>query len=85
MPSERFQALMAFQAQRAHALYDEAFALLPQADHRSQKPGLMMASIYRSLLREIEAQRFPVLERRVRLTPLHKLWLAWKVQALGRL
>ena len=85
VPSERFQALMAFQAQRAHALYDEAFALLPGADHRSQKPGLMMASIYRSLLREIEAQHFPVLERRVRLTPLRKLWLAWKVQALGRL
>ena len=85
VPSERFQALMAFQAQRAHALYDEAFALLPDADHRSQKPGLMMASIYRSLLREIEAQHFPVLERRVRLTPLRKLWLAWKVQALGRL
>lgn len=85
VPSERFQALMAFQAQRAHALYDEAFALLPEADHRSQKPGLMMASIYRSLLREIEAQNFPVLERRVRLTPLRKLWLAWKVQALGRL
>jgi phytoene synthase len=85
VPSERFQALMAFQAQRAHALYDEAFALLPEADHRSQKPGLMMASIYRSLLREIEAQHFPVLERRVRLTPLRKLWLAWKVQALGRL
>jgi len=84
VPSERFQALMAFQAQRAHALYDEAFALLPGADHRSQKPGLMMASIYRSLLREIEAQGFPVLERRVRLTPLRKLWLAWKVQALGR-
>ena len=85
VPSERFQALMAFQAQRAHALYDEAFALLPETDHRSQKPGLMMASIYRSLLREIEAQGFPVLERRVRLTPLRKLWLAWKVQALGRL
>ena len=85
VPSERFQALMAFQAQRAHALYDEAFAMLPETDHRSQKPGLMMASIYRSLLREIEAQGFPVLERRVRLTPLRKLWLAWKVQALGRL
>ena len=85
LPSERFQALMAFQAQRAHALYDEAFALLPDADHRSQMPGLMMASIYRILLREIEAQGFPVLERRVRLTPLRKLWLAWKVQALGRL
>jgi len=85
VPSDRFQALMAFQAQRAHTLYEEALALLPPADHRSQKPGLMMASIYRSLLREIEAQRFPVLAQRVRLTPLRKLWLAWKVQALGRL
>jgi phytoene synthase len=85
VPSDRFEALMAFQAQRAHTLYEAALALLPPADHRSQKPGLMMASIYRSLLREIEAQRFPVLTQRVRLTPLRKLWLAWKVQALGRL
>jgi phytoene synthase len=44
-----------------------------------------MASIYRQLLREIEARQFPVLTQRVRLTPLHKFWLAWKVQALGRL
>jgi phytoene synthase len=51
--SERFVALMRFQAQRAHAAYDEALALLPAAERRSQKPGLMMASIYRTLLREI--------------------------------
>jgi len=85
LPSERFTTLMQFQAQRAHSLYDEALALLPQADHRSQKPGLMMASIYRQLLRDIEARQFPVLIQRVRLTPLRKFWLAWKVQALGRL
>ena len=30
--------------------YDEALALLPAADRRTQKPGLMMASIYRTLL-----------------------------------
>ena len=83
--SERFVALMRFQAQRAHALYDEAFALLPAADRRAQKPGLMMASIYRTLLREIEADNFQVLHQRVSLTPLRKLWLAWKVQALNRL
>lgn len=84
LDSDRFQALMQFQAQRAHALYDEALALLPAHDWRAQKPGLMMASIYRTLLREIEAQRFPVLTQRVALTPLRKLWLAWKMQALGR-
>ena len=83
--SDRFTRLMSFQAERAHRLYDEALALLPQADQRAQKPGLMMASIYRDLLREIEASGFQVLHQRVRLTPLRKMWLAWKVQALGRM
>jgi 15-cis-phytoene synthase len=83
--SERFTALMQFQAARAHRLYDEALALLPAEDRRAQKPGLMMASIYRTLLREIERDNFQVLHQRVSLTPLRKFWLAWKVQALGRL
>ncbi len=82
--SERFTALMAFQAQRAHRLYDEALALLPAADRARQKPGLMMASIYRTLLREIESARFQVLHQRIALTPLRNLWLAWKMQALGK-
>jgi 15-cis-phytoene synthase len=81
--SDRFTALMKFQAARAHGLYDEALALLPQADRRAQKPGLMMASIYRTLLREIERDGFQVLHQRTSLTPLRKFWLAWKVQALG--
>jgi phytoene synthase len=83
--SERFVALMRFQADRARRLYDEALALLPAADRRSQKPGLMMASIYRTLLCEIERDGFHVLNQRVSLTPLRKFWLAWKVQALGRI
>jgi phytoene synthase len=82
--SGRFTALMRHQAQRAHHLYDEALALLPAADRRAQKPGLMMASIYRTLLREIERDDFQVLHQRISLTPLRKLWLAWRVQALGR-
>jgi phytoene synthase len=45
----------------------------------------MMASIYRTLLREIERDQFQVLHQRIALTPLRKLWLAWKVQALGKL
>ena len=76
-PSTRFTALMAFQARRALALYDEALAQLPLADRRAQKPGLMMASIYRTLLREIEDENFEVLHQRIALTPLRKLWLAW--------
>lgn len=83
--SDRFTALMRFQAERAHRLYDEALAMLPEADRRTQKPGLMMASIYRTLLREIEHEDFKVLHQRIKLTPLRKLWLAWKMQALGRM
>jgi phytoene synthase len=80
---QNFKNLMQFQAKRAHQLYDDALALLPLQDRIAQKPGLMMASIYRSLLREIEADGFQVLHQRTKLTPLRKLWLAWKVQALG--
>jgi phytoene synthase len=83
--SDRFAALMKFQADRARTLYAEALALLPPEDRRAQKPGLMMASIYRTLLDEIERDGFQVLHQRVSLTPVRKFWLAWKVQALGRL
>lgn len=83
--SERFTALMRFQAERAQGLYDKALAMLPEADRRAQKPGLMMASIYRTLLREIESENFQVLHQRISLTPLRKLWLVWKMQALGRM
>ena len=83
--SDRFVALMRFQAERAHGLYDQALQLLPEQDRRTQKPGLMMASIYRTLLREIEADNFQVLHQRTKLTPLRKLWLAWRVQALGKM
>ena len=83
--SERFTALMKFETQRAQDLYLQALALLPGTDRRAQKPGLMMASIYRALLREIERDQFQVLHQRISLTPLRKFWLAWKVQALGRL
>ena len=81
--SERFVALMRDQAAKAHQLYDAALALLPPEDRRAQKPGLMMAAIYRDLLREIERSNFQVLNQRISLTPLRKLYLAWKVQAFG--
>jgi 15-cis-phytoene synthase len=82
--SPRFDALMRFQAARAHRLYDEAMALLPAEDRKAQRPGLMMANIYRSLLREIEAGGFQVLHQRTSLTPLRKLWIAARTQMRGQ-
>jgi len=82
--SERFLALMRFQAQRAQRLYDEALALLPAADRAAQRPGLMMAAIYRTLLGEIEKQGFQVLHQRTSLTPMRKLWIATRTHWRGR-
>ena len=81
--SEKFEALMKFQADRARAVYDEAFALLPKEDRRAQRPGLMMAAIYRTVLDEVERDDFKVLNQRISLTPLRKLWLAWKTYIRG--
>jgi phytoene synthase len=82
--SDRFSALMEFQAERAHGAYDEAMALLPAADRSAQNPGLMMANIYRTLLREIESDGFQVLHQRTSLTPLRKLWIAMRTNWSGR-
>ncbi|MGY0195359.1 presqualene diphosphate synthase HpnD [Leptothrix sp. BB-4] len=82
--SDRFTALMRYQAERAQRCYDEALALLPEVDRRSQKPGLMMANIYRTLLTEIEAGGFQVLHQRISLTPVRKLWIAMRTNWRGR-
>jgi len=81
--SENFEKLMKFQADRAQAMYDAAFALLPKADRRAQRPGLIMAAIYRAILDEIERDGFHVLNQRISLTPIRKLWLAWKTYVRG--
>jgi len=76
--SDDFRALMAFEVERAQAWYAQAFAQLPAADRKAQRAGLVMAAIYRQLLAEIARDGFQVLDRRTSLTPLRKLWIAWK-------
>jgi phytoene synthase len=76
--SSAFSALMAFEAERAKAFYQQALEALPYGDRRAQRPGLIMAAIYRTLLDEIERDGFRVLTRRTSLTPLRKFWIAWK-------
>jgi phytoene synthase len=80
---ERFGRLMSFQVQRARDCYERAFSLLPQADRRAQRPGIVMAAIYRTLLDEIDASGGKVLNQRIALTPLRKLWIAWRTWIRG--
>jgi 15-cis-phytoene synthase len=73
-----FQRLMGFEAARAREHYEKAMQALPREDRKPQRPGLIMAAIYRTLLDEIERDGFRVLTQRTSLTPLRKLWIAWK-------
>ena len=76
--SEQVQKLLDFQIERAETFYDRAFNELPEQDRKAQRTGLIMAAIYRTILREIKADGAQkVLNQRVSLTPLRKLWLAW--------
>jgi len=76
--TDAFRSLMRFEAERAKAHYAQALQALPDADRKAQRPGLIMAAIYRALLDEIERDGFRVLTQRTSLTPLRKLFIAWK-------
>jgi len=73
-----FRKLLAFETQRAKDFYAQAFAALPAEDRKTQRAGLIMAAIYRTLLDEIERDGFAVLKQRISLTPLRKLFIAWR-------
>jgi phytoene synthase len=76
--TEDFRKLLAFEASRAKQFYEKAFQSLAPVDRRAQRPGLIMAAIYRALLEEIERDGFHVLTGKTSLTPLRKFWIAWK-------
>ncbi len=81
--SENFTALMQFQYERALEYYQRALAQLPAVDRKNQRPGLIMAAIYRTLLEEIRGENFQVLHQRISLPPTRKLWLAAKTWIKG--
>jgi 15-cis-phytoene synthase len=76
--SHRFQRLIDYQIERAESFYTQALAALPLRDRQAQRPGLVMAAIYRTLLAEIKRDGCRVLTHRTGLTPLRKLWIAWR-------
>ncbi|WP_130390284.1 presqualene diphosphate synthase HpnD [Cupriavidus agavae] len=82
--AEPFVAMMRDQAAQARALYREALDTLPRADRRALRALLALAAIHHALLDEIEASQFQVLTQRIALTPMRKLWLAWKTWLRNR-
>lgn len=75
---DRFKSLMAKQAMVARSYYTAALESLAPEDRAAQRSGLIMASIYFNLLDEIERSNFDVLHQKIGITPIRKLWLAWR-------
>jgi 15-cis-phytoene synthase len=76
--SDALTRLLADMAARAHALYEDALRALPKEERGAQRPGLIMAVVYRELLRLVESESFAVLNQRISVAPARKLWLAWR-------
>jgi len=81
--TDNFRRLMEFQFERAQGYYQQAMSELPAGDRKTQRTGLIMAAIYRTLLDEIRQDGYRVLNQRISLTPLRKLWIAWKTWVKG--
>ncbi len=79
-----FLGLMEAQVTRARAAYSDALAALPACDRRAQRPGLMMAAVYRALLEEIAAGGCHVLREKTSLPPLRKALIGLRVAITGR-
>lgn len=77
--TDNFRALMEFQIDRAEHYYAKALEELPAADRKAQRCGLVMAAIYRTTLDEIRRDGAgKVLNQRLSLGKVRKMWLAWK-------
>lgn len=76
--SEGLHALLEFQTQRAREYYRKAFASLPDVDRARQRSGIIMAAIYQATLTEVERDGFQSMQHRIYLTPIRKLWIAWR-------
>ncbi len=75
--SPQVKELIEFQIERAESYYDKALRELPVEDAKQQRAGLIMAAIYRTLLREIKRDSAEkVLNFKTKLPPLRKILLA---------
>lgn len=83
-PTDRFAALIRFEAERAERLYAEGLELLPLLDHRSAACTAAMAGIYQRLLVKLADDPGPVRRERRSLSTGGKLRVAARAIVWGR-
>lgn len=78
--TDAMQHLLSTQAQWARDSINTAMSQLPDSDRYSQLAHLIHVNLQLALLDEIENDGFKVLQHQTRLTPLRKLWIAWRTR-----
>jgi phytoene synthase len=76
--SDAFTELMRFQTTRARDAIRTALAALPAGERRTQRTLRAQAALALALLDEVERDGYQVLHQRIALTPIRKLWIAWR-------
>ena len=76
--SAAFSELMRFQTERARESLQAALAGIPSVERATQRTLRAQAAMALALLDEIERDQFQVLHQRIALTPIRKLWIAWR-------
>ncbi|TAM00444.1 MAG: squalene synthase HpnD [Paraburkholderia sp.] len=76
--SDEFTELMKFQTARAREALAAALDGIPAAERRGQRTLRSLAALSLALLEEVERERFQVLHQQIVLTPIRKLWIAWR-------
>ena len=83
---ERFEAMMAFEWDRANRYYAEAAPLLGMVAPSARPALWAMISIYYGILRRIRSRHYDVFTHRARLSNLEKTWIvlqAFKLRLTG--
>lgn len=78
--TDRVRQLFIFQAERIREYHRRALDYLPDVDRYPQRSLLIRLELTMALLAEIADDGYRLLEQRTSLTPLRKLWLAWRLQ-----
>jgi phytoene synthase len=76
--SDAFTELMRFQTKRAREALNTALAAIPAGERRTQRTLRAQAALALALLDEIERDGYHVLHQSIALTPIRKLWVAWR-------
>jgi len=78
--TDAFTGLMRFETHRARDAVRTALAAMPANARRAQRTLIALAALALALLDEIERDGYHVLHQRIALTPIRKLWIAWRAK-----